>query len=62
MSMILAKYYTNSCYITNNTPCVNMADDANYVKLSLKAQLKKEILGSTEQRSQKEPILHQSNH
>jgi len=51
--MILAKYYTTTAAVTNITPCVNMADGANYVKLSLKAQLK-------EKRNQREPSTIQS--
>ena len=57
---MLAKYSANRCRVTNIAPCVNTADDANYVKLSPQAQLK-ENFGSTEQRIKRElvvPITH----
>jgi len=56
MSIRLAKYSANRCRVTNIAPCVNTADDANYVKLSPKAQLK-ENFSSTEQRIKRELVV-----
>ena len=53
---MLAKYSANRCRVTNIAPCVNTADDANYVKLSPKAQLK-ENFSSTEQRIKRELVV-----
>ena len=56
MSIRLARYSANRCRVTNIAPCVNTADDANYVKLSPKAQLK-ENFSSTEQRIKRELVV-----